>query len=211
MVFNPNIPRPTDLLSTSQGDLLANNAALDASFGRNHVPFSTVTNNGKHSFIEMPVSAGIPAPAPGLISGEGTIYTRSITDTLAVTSSVLYYTPDNSTNQYRLTNTSTADAAKFGNSTAYSAGLIGGWTFLPGGMIMNYGFKANPVNNDIITFARPYPTGASIFITLTAYRSNSDDKTISVEKNSITTAQFQIILSTTSTPDGVYWQVIGTG
>jgi diaminopimelate decarboxylase len=29
----------------------------------------------------------------------------------------------------------------FGNSTAYVAGLLGGWTFLPGGLILNYGFK----------------------------------------------------------------------
>ena len=55
-IFNPNIPQPGDQLSDSQVDLLNNNLALDAAFGVDHYPFSSVTNSGMHNKIDTPFS-----------------------------------------------------------------------------------------------------------------------------------------------------------
>ena len=207
MTFNANIPNATDLLSQSQVTLKANNIALNTSFGRNHVPFSTATNNGKHTFIEMPVSAGIPAPGPGLISGEGTLYTNTISS-----ASELLYTPDASGNIYQITNTKVAKYAQFGTMTNYTGSIFGGWTFLPGGLILNYGFLASPTSNQTITFARPYDSSlqaSDLYITLTTRRvSTTAGKEVSVESGSITATNFRIAVQS-SDVNGVWWQVIG--
>lgn len=69
MTFNPNIPQPTNLLEDSQGDLLSNNLALDATFGIDHYKFSSVPNNGFHNkvtspqFVTTPV-ATLPSVTP---------------------------------------------------------------------------------------------------------------------------------------------------
>jgi len=61
MPFNPNIPNATDLISNSQGALLANNGFLDSSFGTDHYQFSDATsNNGKHKILQMPGQSTIP-------------------------------------------------------------------------------------------------------------------------------------------------------
>lgn len=61
MAFNQNIPQPTDKLSNSQVQFLANNLALDASFGVNHTTFSNATaNNGFHTIINQITQGGNP-------------------------------------------------------------------------------------------------------------------------------------------------------
>ena len=65
MAFNQNIPQPTDKLSNSQVQFLANNLALDASFGVDHTTFSNATaTNGFHTVIHQ-ISQGVN-PATGI-------------------------------------------------------------------------------------------------------------------------------------------------
>lgn len=59
MTYNANIPQPGDLLSTSQGDILTNFTAADASFGVDHYAFSNQTaNNGFHNTVTTPLIVG---------------------------------------------------------------------------------------------------------------------------------------------------------
>lgn len=61
MVFNPNIPQPTDLQSASQGALLNNNGFLQTWSDTDHYGLDdTTVNNGKHQVIQMPVQATQP-------------------------------------------------------------------------------------------------------------------------------------------------------
>ena len=61
MPFNPNIPNPADLLSSSQGDLLNNNGFLQTWSVTDHYGLDDATsNNGKHQVIQMPVQATQP-------------------------------------------------------------------------------------------------------------------------------------------------------
>ena len=56
MAYNKNIPLSNDILSVSQGDLLANFTALNNFFEIDHVAFDAVSDNGKHiktTFIEQ--------------------------------------------------------------------------------------------------------------------------------------------------------------
>jgi hypothetical protein len=70
MAFDANIPQPADFLSTSQGQLLANNAALDASFTVDHTAFSDLTSdNGRHkqvTFYQVQADPALTFPASRL-------------------------------------------------------------------------------------------------------------------------------------------------
>ncbi len=63
MTYNPSIPNPGDLLSTSQGDIKDNFSSANTSFGVDHYAFSDLTaNNGKHKFVTTPVPSPVAHP-----------------------------------------------------------------------------------------------------------------------------------------------------
>lgn len=86
MTFDPSIPKAVDLLSTSQGQLLTNNIALDASFENDHTKFSdTTTSNGQHKQVTLyksriPPAPALTAPASMLYSQTDGVSPNSITD-----------------------------------------------------------------------------------------------------------------------------------
>jgi len=97
MVFNPNIPQATDFQDNSQGQLLSNNQALDASFENDHTRFSdTTANNGFHKKV--------------------TLYQVAANPTLTFPSSMLYSknsgtTPNQTTNLFYATQPETGSAS----------------------------------------------------------------------------------------------------
>jgi len=152
MSFNPNIPQPTDLLSNSQVDLLANNVALNSIFSRNHTAFSIATDSGKHKFIEMVNQSGIPAPAPPLSSGTGTMWTQN------AGGSQLFYSNANSGNIYQLTRVNNTEYTNFGLDPA-------GWTFLPGGLVLAYGSKNSPGSSGTISYNYTFTSVVAVQLT----------------------------------------------
>lgn len=220
MSFNPNIPQSTDDLSDSQGDLLQNNLALDASFGRDHLPFSNLTaDNGKHKFVEM-VSATLPAPVPGLSSGSGTIYTKSVG---TPTESQVFYTPDASGAEFQLTTAKSASISQFSVMSAYgtppaTATQEGGWTFLPGALLFQYGkyidatvFQGSGSTSATIQFPISFPAKCFVVnITLITNLIVQDDAAIAVSLSPSTTA-FTVKYHRHSTTNvrGIYWTAIG--
>lgn len=168
MTFNPSIPKSTDLLSNSQADLLANNGALNASFSRNHIALNIATNNGKHTFIEMPVSAAIPTPIPALINGEGTLYTKNVATT---SSSELFYTPDTSGTEYQVTPCFPVRMSVNFDGTGPNGAVA------PGLIRSSFNVASitkNGTGDYTITFTNPTPT-ANYFLQGIGMRSTSND------------------------------------
>lgn len=204
--YQPNIPTGLVNLDVDYQNLQNNFSQLDTSFGVNHIKFSVTPNNGKHTFVEMPVSASIPTPLTG---SEGTLYTKTVTAT------ELFYTPDNSTNEYQMTRTISASFGTFSTFTNYAPPLPtqnGGWTFLPGGMLFQYGTKTIAANATITTIVFPVAfTNTNTVITLT--REKTDTSTtaqeIRIVTGSITASQFQVIQSSGSSTNIVHWHAIG--
>lgn len=128
-------------------------------------------NAGRHKHVEMPISASIP---PGLINGETTVYSK----TDAATTSQLFFSPDNTGNEYQITRAINAAFTLFSTNTQYEtvpAIVNGGWTYLPGGMLLQYG---TIVSGSSINFAVPFTTavyfvfprsGAITLTTLTGF------------------------------------------
>jgi len=59
MAYNQNIPQPTDQISVSQAQLLANFQAIQTLVDVNHVDFASA-DQGKHKIVTMPQQAGAP-------------------------------------------------------------------------------------------------------------------------------------------------------
>jgi hypothetical protein len=212
--FNAAIPQSSDFIDDSQGDLLNNNIAINGIFARNHVPMVDVTNGqGRHTFVEMTNSAGIPAPAGSLQDKSGTLYTKrgsSVSD--------LFYSNDNSGNQYQISNVvKTSDNNRFpafGKNiplgvAPYNGFGSGGWTFLPGGLLMQYGnAPADNVFGTTIVF--PVPFSATPYsIQLIPVVDDTSTIRLSVLEGSQTALQFLTNSTKSSHLISFYWVAIG--
>lgn len=105
--------------------------------------------------------------------------------------------------------------ANFGANAAYGAPPAGftqegGWSFLPGGLILQYGFygKAGATGSSgTVQFPIAFPTG-NFIVNLSLYRNSGDqDATIDSGTPPSTTA-FKFRTSSSGS-DGVYWFAIG--
>jgi len=207
-LYNPAVPTGTLELDEDYINLQHNFQQLDTTYKVNHIALTdNTTNNGAHTFVELRNQAGLPA---GLKTLEGTIYTKIVS---AV--SELFYTPDTSTNEYQLTRTISANFAAFSTFTNYAPPLPtqnGGWTFLPGGMLFQYGTITIAANSTVKTLVFPVAfSNTNIVITVT--REKTDTSTtaqeIRIVTGSITTSQFQVIQSSSSSTNIMHWHAIG--
>ena len=191
MGYAPNIPAANDNPSVSQGQIQTNFGVLNTSNNVNHVTYST-TGQGKHKFVEMPNQGSIPTP---LVAGEGTIYTKSVGGV-----SQLFYTPDNSGNEYQLSRSVTADFPSLGANP--------GWTYLPGGLLLQYGTVTSPGGSGTITFPVPY-TNIPYSVTFGLQRaSGSSAHVFYVVTGTLGTGGFTYNSDTTGSV-AMYWMALG--
>lgn len=208
MSYNPAIPTPTDKLSTSQGDILGNFSSANTVFGVDHFEFDAI-NGGKHKHVNMPVKSG--GTAPTTASGEGAIYTVA-----SGSNSDMYYTRDaEATNVYQMTRIDNSKYTEFSTNTNYDAGppiLTGGWTFLPGGMLLQYGHAQTltaTAPNLLVTFPKAF-TNVVYSVTCVPIIATNNRRFVTVWDTSAT--QFRVTIKDsggTTVIGSIYWQAIG--
>lgn len=205
--YQPNIPTGLVNLDVDYRNIQQNFSQLDTSFGINHFTYSNATaNNGKHTFVQMVKSTVIPA---GLSANEGTLYTKTPS---SVTN--LYYSPDNSSKEYQMTATDTANFNVFGTNTVYPSSPAnpnqkGGWTFLPGGLILQYGTLSSPGSSGTIKFPKAFATGVySINISFSRTGGSTTQQTRIDSFSSANLTGFDYS-STSSNNDPILWMAIG--
>ena len=148
--YTTGIPTTNQSLGQTQQVIQDNFTLLNTTVSVNHVAMNS-SGAGKHRFIQMPRQAAIPA---GLVANDGTIYTK-----VANSASQIFYSPDNSGNEYQLTRTISASFATFSTDP--------GWCFLPGGMLMQWGTNTS-ASGATISFptaftSAPYSIQCTIF------------------------------------------------
>lgn len=207
--FNSLIPAANNNPSADQPDMLTNNVSTRGIIAVDHFGFD-VANGGRHLQVQLPLRGGSPGTIPpSLIAQEGTLYTKTVTSSGASTETGLFYTPDLSANQYQLTRTITASFALFGTNTGYLADHTGGWTFLPGGMLLQYGARSTPGTSGVITYPVVFTTGAfSIQLTMSRNASSST-QSVSVDNSIAPSASSFAYRSSSSSTDPIYWVAIG--
>lgn len=218
MAYLPNKPAANDLLSNSQGDIQGNFLTANTVIAINHFPFDDVsTNSGKHKFVTMPLfSATVfppPTTIPANIAGEGVIYTLNANSVSTSNEVNLFYTPGTtpaSVDAYQLTRTITTAAAQFGTQTNYPTAVpnqIGGWTFLPGGLLLQYGQMICTGATTDVVFPVSFTDNASPY-SITATRNNNSSSTTSYGIPQATKTGFKFAQSATSGAT-YYWMAIG--
>lgn len=219
--FNPLVPTGLVNLSVDYQNLQNNNQQLDTTFGVDHTTFSDNTGqNGFHFNIrQIPFSCTTSSPsinpkttvngssnqpvlAPGSITGYGQLFQAQINDGIAADEALYFLSGGNNLTQ--LTRNFAPVAA------------INGYTFLPGGLILQWGNVTPLVGATLtnVTFPKPFTSNlfniqATLIPKLNTSTSNA--QCISVQPSSTPLTKFQYNYSASSSTNyiGIYWIAIG--
>jgi hypothetical protein len=204
--FNNAIPASGNNPSVDQPGMLSNNISTANIINVDHVGFNQ-SSGGKHKVIRARSLQTLGIALPPGVSGEGSIYTRTAS---AVTN--LFYRPDATANEYQLTRTIAASFATFGTDTNYNGNNIGGWTFLPGGLLFQYGFITPVVNqgNTAIVYPVAFSSGPAFSLTVSAVVTSSlGDLTSAIRTGTSGSTGFSISTSSSGNVTSFYWMAIG--
>lgn len=181
MPYNSNIPQPNDDLSVSQPQILANFSTIATAFNLNHGNFNAI-DEGKHRYVQMPNQNATP---PTTIANETGIYCNTSTFTnqpevfFIKQNGTTAPPPLNGANGYEVT------------SSNYISN--GGWTRLPSGILLKWGFATAMPPATTLNF--PFPIAATIPVFQAIYQVLVTDQSAPVRYYSIpavTTTDFTI-------------------
>lgn len=157
-----DVPKTGQTLGFTKAKVNSNFDTIFKAFKINHYQFD-VANAGKHNYIQIPVGS-FPV---GLSVGDANIYSKTISGT-----SQLFVSPDASGLEFQLTTAVSGNNPQFGTNNI--AGASGGWTFLPGGLLMNYGTITMGANPTVVTYPHAFSSPA-YSVVLTAQGSGSGE------------------------------------
>lgn len=186
--YNPNIPQPTDKLKNSQPQILNNFSSANTSFGVNHFAFDNATlNNGKHNFVELVERTVIP---PGLVTGEETLYSKVVS-----AEGQMFFTRGSSAVEIQMTGPGDPIVSQNGK------------TFLPGGILMQWGTVLNVVDGTTVTFPVAFTT---VYVAVaTGQSASSQASYLSIRTGTITVAGFTFEASGSDAFSSADWIAIG--
>ena len=199
MVF-VSLPNSGQSLGQTRAAIKNNFDLIKTTVDQNHLDFD-VAGAGKHYAIQIPITGA--TPPGGFVVGDANLYARN-----SDTQSQVIFKPDASVNEYQLTRANDTYFATFATNTGYLANHTGGWTFLPGGMLLQYGARAVPGNNGVITFPRPF-TNAAYSVQLSISVSDNNERTVGVNRNLLPTNTTINYVCSSGGNDFVYWYAIG--
>jgi hypothetical protein len=188
MAYNANIPQATDLLSTSQGQILGNFTQLNTAWLINHVDFNA-GNAGKHKWVTFPSQAAIPPTGSGFLAGEIGAY-NAVNPTTNINE--LYLNKQSFAGTVQVAST----ASIMSTSTPPQYGS--GWTYLPSGILMKWGVGTVPANTG--TFMLTFPAGPPAFNQVfngqvTLFFGSGSDANKAIQLYALTTTQIWVYAS----------------
>lgn len=136
MTYSSSIPISGDTLGSTRDRIRGNFEEIAAVEDVNHVAFNTL-GKGKHKFLQMPEQVS----APVTLVNEAGFYSKMGTNPAQAN---LFFRGENNGAEYQLTRADQTNNATFGTDT--------GWTFLPGGLIFQYGTMTTTGNTTVVTF-----------------------------------------------------------
>jgi hypothetical protein len=192
-LYQPGIPTGTVDLDVDYLNLQNNFSQANTTMGVNHYPFDDGTvNNGKHKFVGMPVTT-----TPATAVNEGALYFKTIASGTA-----LFMVRDNNLGtDVQLT------TASVGNVNSSSRG----YTWLPGGLFMQWGTVASPGSSGSVTFSAGGGVAfTSIYNIQLAARNDGSHSAFSYWIDGAPTATGFSYRGSTSGSQTLYWVAIGS-
>src|ERR1044072_9370220 len=155
-VYTKDIPTTGQKLGNTRAPINSNFQAISEALAVDHFDFN-LSDVGKHKWVRLPSqSSGIPATAANelmLVAKSNNLFLRQQNTSTDI--------------QIAMGNVTGTDLTRIGSSSNYIGAITGGWTFLPGGLILNYGFKTAPGTPGSITYAKAFSAAAySIVLSL---------------------------------------------
>lgn len=132
MPYTPNKPQPTDQLSVSQGDLLGDIQELQAFCNQDHSLLNSV-DVGKHKQATFPQIIA-PLVAPTTSATECALY--SAASVINAANTALFFRPKS--------NGTAKEFTEYKHTGAYADAVGSGFTQLPSGLIMKWGWGLVP-------------------------------------------------------------------
>lgn len=199
MSYTSNIPLSGESLGSTRDRINQNFQQIDTVLAVNHVAFND-SGEGKHTFLQMPEQASAPATAVN----EGGFYTKVVSG-----NTQFFMRNESSGSEYQISGMNDASFARFG---AASATAPNGWTFLPGGLILQWGRVSSPGTSGTVTFAtanRNFPT-AILYVHLTLQHTGSGAETYTLQGSSPpSTTQFVYRTSSSGASSVLFWSALG--
>lgn len=185
-----NVPQSSQTLSVTQPLIQGNFSTIDAAFKVDHVPYnlSNTGDQGKHNKVTFPVQGS----APSFNLGEVGLYNLNYATT--------------GRNELFVTN---ASGGSFPMTATANALGTNGWSYLPSGIIIQWGFSAVTANAfAVITLPKPFATtNYSPLVTQFTFASLTTTPTISIGNNTVSNAQFTV--NNAGGACNFYWHAIG--
>lgn len=198
--YNRDIPDGPNNPSADQPRMKTNTNSTDDIIDVDHYSFGE-NNGGLHRYVRMPIGA-----FPTTQNNQASLYTDSDGETQ------IFGTSDNGAKEYQLTRFIDASFALFGtytnNYNAAGTDYTGGWTFLPGGLIFQYGKVINAVTGGSAP-AVPFPvafSSACFSVQLQSVRNSSNVDALYLRTNP-GTANFTYRLTGGGTT--FFWTAVG--
>lgn len=207
MSYTQNIPISGDSLGGTRDRIRTNFQVIDTTLAVNHVAFGGAAGQGKHKFLQMPEQASAPTTAVN----EGGFYTKEGTSPAETN---LFFRAEDSGGgggyEYQLTHVDNSLTASFSTDAGTDSS---GWTFLPGGLLLQYGIRtmAAKGTETTITYPKPFATAVySITIgNITAEGNSPGENNQFVKEGTVGLTTFQMVNSSSSSARKVYWMAVG--
>jgi len=174
---------------------------IDAIEAVNHVAFNSL-GEGKHKFLQMPEQAAAPNTDPN----EAGFYSKVGT---SPAQSNLFFRGESNGFEYQLTRAISASTASFSTITQAlgSANGFGGWTFLPGDLLLQYGYF-NPNTSITVQFPIAF-TSTPFSVQLTVSAGSNSSFRVGVKTSTLTNSQFVFEGTISAGADPIYFMAIG--
>lgn len=193
MTYTLDVPVTGNTLGGTRDIIRTNFQRLSVVFDNNHYTYNN-SNEGKHRTVQLPNQGTLKATGVS----EGAIGCLVSPDALAE----LNYLSESNNFVYQLTRTDPSPAvnASFGTTELVGTASTRGWTFLPGGLILNYGTRAAVDNSaNPVVFAKPFTTAfIAGFVSGATTTFNPTSPTL-----------IGMVVGLTGIPGTIYWQAIG--
>jgi len=208
MTYTHSIPVSGDTLGSTRDRIRGNFEQIAIVEAVNHVAFNDV-GEGKHKYLQMPEVAVSGAGVPVTLANEAGFYSKNGTNPIEPN---LWFRGQTNGYEYQLTHADQTNIASFANKAGVNDS---GWTFLPGGLLLQYGLRTVAAKGTAttITFPKQFATVTGPFsITIGNVTGEGDspgENNQYVKDGSVNNINFQIVNSSSSAARKVYWMAIG--
>ncbi len=201
--YQPNIPTGTVPFNQDYLNVQGNFQVADTSFGTDHYAFSDATsNNGYHKVIHSVANSvptggnpnNFPITPPATVPLTGEVFSTQTNVGLGADSILWWQTAAGKLAQMTV---------NFNPTASFS-----GATFLPGGIIMNWGGGVVGTGTTAYVFTQAYQKNTPFSIVITGQTNSSPTNGIFVDQSSITKLGFSV-KNFSSSITAVNWIVLG--